>query len=85
MCIQMFSQYNMRSIRLFAWFLHKVFKTIYEKVVVDKQALIKLRNHNEKELGPLIIVPTHRSYVDFLIMGYVFFGYTIKLPHIAAA
>lgn len=44
----MFSQYNMRSIRLFAWSLHKIFKTIYEKVVVDAQALMKLRNHNEK-------------------------------------
>jgi 1-acyl-sn-glycerol-3-phosphate acyltransferase len=75
----------MNSIRLFAWFLHKVFKTIYEKVVVDTQALLKLRNHNEKELGPLIVIPTHRSYVDFLIMGYVFFGYQVKLPHIAAA
>lgn len=75
----------MNSIRLFAWFLHKVFKTIYEKVVVDTQALLKLRNLNEKELGPLIVIPTHRSYVDFLIMGYVFFGYQVKLPHIAAA
>lgn len=48
MCMQMFSQYNMKSIRLFAWFLHKVFKNIYEKVVVDKSALLKLKNHNEK-------------------------------------
>jgi hypothetical protein len=38
----------MRAIRVFAWFLHKVFKTIYEKVVVDTQAFQKLRNHNEK-------------------------------------
>jgi glycerol-3-phosphate O-acyltransferase len=75
----------MKSIRVFAWFLHKVFKTIYERVVIDKQAMMKLRNHNEKEQGPLIIIPTHRSYVDFLIMGYVFFGYGIKLAHIAAA
>ncbi len=81
----MFSQYNMRAIRVFGWFLHKVFKTIYEKVVVDTQAFQKLRNHNEKEQGPLIIIPTHRSYVDFLIMGYVFFGYGVKLPHIASA
>lgn len=36
MCEQMFSQYSMGSIRGFAWFLHKVFRTIYEKVVIDK-------------------------------------------------
>jgi len=33
----------------------------------------------------LIIIPTHRSYIDFLIMSYVFFGYGLKVPHIAAA
>lgn len=85
MCTQMFSQYSMNSIRGFAWFLHKVFRTIYEKVVVDKTAIVKLRNHDEKNNGPLIIIPTHRSYIDFLIMSYVFFGYGIKVPHIAAA
>lgn len=74
----------MGSIRVFAWFLHKVFRTIYEKVVIDKKSMGVLRNHDEKS-GPLIVIPTHRSYVDFLIMSYVFFGYGIKVPHIAAA
>jgi hypothetical protein len=46
MCTQMFSQYSMNSIRAFAWFLHKVFRVIYEKVVVDKTTIMKLRNHD---------------------------------------
>lgn len=46
MCTQMFSQYSMNSIRMFAWFLHKVFRTIYEKVVIDKSSMAKLKNHN---------------------------------------
>jgi glycerone phosphate O-acyltransferase/fatty acyl-CoA reductase len=53
-------------------------------VVVDKTAIAKIQAHDES-LGPLIIIPTHRSYVDFLIINYVFFGYGIKCPHIAAA
>ena len=75
----------MGSIRGFAWFLHKIFKTIYEKVVVDRSVIMKFKNHDEKTLGPLIIIPTHRSYIDFLILSFVFFGYGIKVPHIAAA
>lgn len=47
MCIQMFSDYSMKSIRMFAWFLHKVFGTIYEKVVIDKAGLTKIQSHNE--------------------------------------
>ena len=84
MCDQMFSQYSMKSIRVFAWFLHKVFRTIYEKVVIDKSSMNILRNRDDSQ-GPLIIVPTHRSYIDFLIMSYVFFGYGVTVPHIAAA
>ena len=81
----MFSDYSMNSIRMFAWFLHKVFGTIYERVVIDKIAMSKLQTHNETTQGPIIIIPTHRSYIDFLIMSYVFFGNGIKCPHIAAA
>jgi glycerone phosphate O-acyltransferase/fatty acyl-CoA reductase len=75
----------MNSVRGFAWFLHKLFRTIYEKVVVDKLAIMKLKNWDEKVSGSLILVPTHRSYIDFLILSYVFFGYGIKVPFIAAA
>ncbi|KAL0487536.1 glycerone phosphate O-acyltransferase [Acrasis kona] len=34
--------------------------------------------------GPLILIPTHRSYLDFLIISYIFFAYSIPVPHIAA-
>ena len=80
----MFSDYSMRSIRMFGWFLHKLFSNIYEKVVVNKSDIAKIQNYNENN-GPIVIIPTHRSYVDFLIMSYVFFGYGIKCPHVAAA
>ena len=35
--------------------------------------------------GPIIFIPTHRSYIDFLIIPYVLFAYRLALPHIAAA
>lgn len=36
----------MKSIRMFGWILHKVFKAIYEKVVVDKNDVMKIRNYD---------------------------------------
>jgi glycerol-3-phosphate O-acyltransferase len=39
---------------------------------------------NNKEKGPLILIPTHRSYIDFVLVSYIFFHYKMKLPHIAA-
>ena len=44
-----------------------------------------LQKRDIKTEGPLIIIPTHRSYIDFLIISYVFFGYGIQCPQIAAA
>jgi glycerone phosphate O-acyltransferase/fatty acyl-CoA reductase len=70
---------------LLGWFLHKFFGTIYEREVIDKAALTKIQAHSELTEGPLIIIPTHRSYIDFLIMSYVLFGNKIKCPQIAAA
>jgi hypothetical protein len=36
---EMMAEYNMGILRMFGWVLHKIFKTIYEKVVVDDTIL----------------------------------------------
>ncbi len=33
---------------------------------------------------PILILPTHRSYADFLLMSYALFSNDIKLPFVAA-
>ena len=75
----------MSSIRGFGCFLHKVFKKIYEKVVIDETALEKLKNLERNVNGPLILIPTHRSYIDFLKVSYIFFASKMKIPLIAVA
>lgn len=44
-----------------------------------------LQSMNYIRDGPIIFIPTHRSYIDFLIIPYVLFAYRLALPHIAAA
>lgn len=34
--------------------------------------------------SPVILMPNHRSYVDFLVISYILFTYDIPLPVIAA-
>jgi glycerone phosphate O-acyltransferase/fatty acyl-CoA reductase len=67
-CKVMFADYSMPMIRTFGWFLTKVFKQIYEKVVIDDTTLKRLLEHDQKKSGPLILMPTHRSYIDFLMV-----------------
>ena len=33
---------------------------------------------------PVILMPTHRSYLDFLLVSYIFYHYDLTLPVIAA-
>lgn len=34
--------------------------------------------------GTVVLVPSHRSYIDFIIISYIFFAYNMPMPHIAA-
>lgn len=33
---------------------------------------------------PVVLLPSHRSYLDFLLVSYIMFEHNIKLPYIAA-
>ena len=45
--------------------------------------LLQLRNMIEEY--PVLLMPTHRSYMDFLLVSYIFYHYDLPLPVIAAA
>jgi len=34
--------------------------------------------------GPVLVLPTHRSYADFILISYLFFTLDLPLPIIAA-
>eukprot|EP00028_Trichosphaerium_sp_Am-I-7-wt_P000585 CAMPEP_0168516180 /NCGR_PEP_ID=MMETSP0405-20121227/5251_1 /TAXON_ID=498012 /ORGANISM="Trichosphaerium sp, Strain Am-I-7 wt" /LENGTH=806 /DNA_ID=CAMNT_0008535847 /DNA_START=658 /DNA_END=3075 /DNA_ORIENTATION=- len=79
---RMASRLHMPVVRFMAYFFRKVWRNLYSQVTVNEEQLMKLRGLAEK--GPLVIVPSHRSYIDFLIISYIFFTYDITIPHIAA-
>lgn len=43
-----------------------------------------IKNLDPIENGPIIFCPTHRSYIDFLIVSYVMYNQRVKVPHICA-
>jgi glycerol-3-phosphate O-acyltransferase/nucleoside-diphosphate-sugar epimerase len=80
-----FADMKMPVVRLMAWVLKKVWRAIYEKIVVDENALNKLKRFIATAKAPVIIVPSHRSYIDFFIVSYVFFAYMIKVPYVTSS
>ncbi|XP_005103445.1 dihydroxyacetone phosphate acyltransferase [Aplysia californica] len=74
---------SMTAIRGFAFFLMKIFKSLYRRIYVNADGIQKVRDMVKEY--PILLMPTHRSYMDFLLMSYVFYHYDLPLPVIAAA
>ncbi|XP_035665137.1 dihydroxyacetone phosphate acyltransferase-like [Branchiostoma floridae] len=73
---------RMRSIRFFAYFLNKIFKALYKRIYVNGDDLEKLAKMSKDQ--PVLLLPSHRSYIDFLMLSYVAYCYDFPLPVIAA-
>jgi len=79
---RMATRLHMPVVRTVAWFFRKVWRQMYDRVDVNETELRKLPELIHK--GPVILVPSHRSYIDFLILSFILFAYDICIPHIAA-
>lgn len=77
--------HNLRNqaVRTFAFFLIRTFKQLYQRIYVNVEGVEKVRAAIQDY--PILLMPTHRSYIDFLLMSYVFYHYDLPLPVIAAA
>jgi glycerol-3-phosphate O-acyltransferase len=59
-----------------------VWDRIYDGLVVDEAGLERVREAARK--GPLVLVPSHKSHVDYLIVSSVFCDHGLAPPLIAA-
>ena len=59
-----------------------MFKQILTRVVIDKEQMASLSRLSKQ--SPLLIMPNHRSYLDFMLVTWVLYSYDIKTPVIAA-
>lgn len=70
------------AIRFFAFVLSKVFKQIFSKVCVNEDGIQKLQRAVQEH--PVILLPSHRSYIDFLMLSFILYNYDLPVPVIAA-
>src|SRR5207247_1729713 len=62
--------------------LRFVWNRIYDGIDVDQEGLARVREAARR--GALIVCPSHKSHVDYLIMSYLFYEHGLAPPHIAA-
>lgn len=76
------ADYEDSFISVFYRFLTWLWNNIYDGVVVDREGMARIRNISKKM--PFVIIPCHRSHIDYLLIHYLFYEHHIQLPFIAA-
>lgn len=76
------ANYSMKWIKIYDIVLTWMLKNIFEGMVVDVNGLAELKKASHS--APLVLVPCHKSHLDYLILSYVFHHHHMPCPHIAA-
>ncbi len=76
------ANYNLRIINFGNWLLTWVFNNIFDGLVWDQKEINHIRETSTK--APLILVPCHKSHLDYLLLPYVMYRNNMPCPHIAA-
>lgn len=76
------AQFSYFTVEILATVLNRIFKLIFDDIVIEDSDIEKIRQASRE--GALVLIPSHKSYVDFLLLSYVFFHKGVVPPHIAA-
>ncbi|XP_004712263.1 dihydroxyacetone phosphate acyltransferase [Echinops telfairi] len=79
---EMSHKLRLGAVRFMAFILSKVLKQIFSKVCVNEEGIQKLQRAIQEH--PVVLLPSHRSYIDFLILSFLLYNYDLPVPVIAA-
>ena len=80
----MFSNVTNSSLHFLVNPMRALFTQSYKKIVVNQNQVDTLKDLFKARKGPIIFCPTHRSYVDFLVLSTILFYCGIETPFICA-
>lgn len=76
------ANYNIAVIRVLAAIVGWITNTMFDGHTINTEGMNKVKNMSLK--GPLILVPCHKSHIDYLILSYLLYNNNMPCPHIAA-
>ncbi|KAF9579164.1 hypothetical protein BGW38_004682, partial [Lunasporangiospora selenospora] len=79
---------SMKFIRFFAFLINNILVRMYHQGIHIKESeFLELRRVAEycaQNKYSMVILPCHKSHIDYLVISYIFFRMGLALPHIAA-
>ncbi|HSO18635.1 MAG TPA: 1-acyl-sn-glycerol-3-phosphate acyltransferase, partial [Desulfosarcina sp.] len=76
------ARYSPAAIRVMSSVVGWIINSMFDGAVLDKAGLAKVKAMSMK--GPLILIPCHKSHIDYLILSYVLYHNNMPCPFIAA-
>jgi glycerol-3-phosphate O-acyltransferase len=76
------SRYDPRFVQLLRPLLAAIFRRLYTSVEVDEEGLARVKRAAGE--APIVLCPSHKSYVDFLVLPLVLYEHGMTPPHVAA-
>ena len=69
-------------LKIMSFMVKWLLKAMFEDIIVNEDMLAKMKERAKD--GPLILVPCHKSHIDYLILSYMLLKYEMPAPYIAA-
>jgi glycerol-3-phosphate O-acyltransferase len=76
------ANYKPAFIKIAAAIVGWIIRTMFEGVTINHEVLGRVKTMSIK--GPLVLIPCHKSHIDYLILDYVLYQNNLAVPHIAA-
>lgn len=71
---------NMSVVRFLGSTLNKVLLQMTSGVHVNQNSIIKVKRELSKGRCPVLYLPSHRSYADFVLMSWIYFDNDLDIP-----
>ena len=76
------ADFRISYIELLSFILTPIFKRVFSSFVVDREAIQTIKDASKD--SAVILVPCHRSHIDYLVISYLLYLLGVIPPHIAA-
>lgn len=76
------ARYSPAMIRILSSVVGWIINSMFDGAMIDKAGLSRVKAMSRK--GPLVLIPCHKSHIDYLILSYVLYQNNMPCPHIAA-
>ncbi|KAG0188238.1 hypothetical protein DFQ28_005196 [Apophysomyces sp. BC1034] len=79
---------DIRIVRMFAFTVNNILVRLYHQGIHIKESewveLKRVALHAQQHKQSLLILPSHKSHIDYLVVSYIMFRLGLQIPHIVA-